>query len=152
LRYVVHSHCGGDAILSRALREDIEEAIKSVDVPLKRGSATRIRDAFTQVLISKGWSDGLQLAAGSKIAITSCKKGAGFCFQTGNMARMYADLLKLQTLYLNGTITCGVLVLPSAVVARKIGDNIANASRLERELAIFKKVVSLPALIFSLEE
>lgn len=152
MKYVIHSHCGGDAAVPKTLREEIEQAINSVDVPLKRGAATSIRDGFMESLIANGWANGLQLAAGSKIAITACKKSAGFCFQTGNMARMYADLLKLQTLYLNGTITCGILLLPSAVVARKLGDNIANASRLERELAIFKKVISLPALIFSLEE
>lgn len=152
MKYVVHSHCGGDTAFSKSLRQDIEQAIETIDVPLKRGAATRVRDAFTQALISSGWSGELQIAADSKITITSCRKSTGLCFQTGNMARMYADLLKLQTLYLNGTITCGALVLPSSVVARKIGDNIANASRLERELAIFKKVISLPSLIFSLEE
>lgn len=152
MKYVIHSHCDGDLALSKTLREEIEQSIDSVEVPLKRGAASSIRDAFMESLIIKGWSNGLQLAAGSRIAITACKKSTGFCFQTGNMARMYADLLKLQTLYLNGTITCGVLLLPSAVVARKLGDNIANASRLERELAIFKKVISLPVVIFSLEE
>lgn len=152
MRYVVHSHSGADAAFDKKLRQDIEQAIESIDAPLKRGAASSIRDAFTQALIASGWPGELQLAADSKITITSCKKHTGLCFQTGNMARMYADLLKLQTLYLNGTIACGALLLPSSVVARKIGDNIANATRLERELNIFKKVISLPMLIYSLEE
>jgi hypothetical protein len=34
----------------------------------------------------------------------------------GNMSRMYADLLKLQKLYLEGAITAGAFILPTSKV------------------------------------
>lgn len=75
----------------------------------------------------------------------------GLCLQTGNMARMYADLMKLQTLYLNNAIQGAVFVVPSQPVALAIGDNIAQATRLERELEIFRKAFYVPTLIVALE-
>ena len=79
------------------------------------------------------------------------REHVGLCLQTGNMARMYADLMKLQTLYLNDAIQGAVFVLPSQPVALAIGDNIAQAARLERELEIFRKAYYVPTLIVALE-
>jgi hypothetical protein len=79
-------------------------------------------------------------------------KGAtGLCLQTGNMSRMYADIIKLQTLYLDGAITAAVIVVPSKPVSKMIGNNVAEATRLERELAIFRKAYSVPTLVYSME-
>lgn len=152
MKSIVHSHCNGDSVFPKALRNEIEKAIGKVEVYLKSGASPKIRDELLGALHTSGWSHELLLSPGSNITITSSKDDVGLCVQTGNMARMYADLLKLQALYLNGAITCGALVLPSAPVAAKLGSNIANATRLERELEIFKKVFNLPTLVFSLEE
>jgi len=91
------------------------------------------------------------VAQGSDITITSMKSEVGLCLQTGNMARMYADLIKLQTLYLNNAIKSAVIVVPSEPVAKILGSNIAQAKRLARELDIFKKAYYVPTLIFALE-
>lgn len=152
VNYLVHSHCGGISVFPKALSEEIQGAIKGIDIFLKNGVATNIRDEFLTKLRIAGWSGELVLSPESNITITSSKNGVGLCCQTGNMARMYADLLKLQALYLNGVISCGAYILPSSPVAAKLGSNIANATRLERELDIFKKVYNLPTLVFSLEE
>ncbi len=152
MKYLIHNHCDGAKQFPISLRKEIEKAITQIDVFLKNGVATDIRDVFLHGLREAGWSGELVLSPESNITITSVKGDVGLCLQTGNMARMYADLLKLQTLYLNGVITCGALVLPSSPVAAKLGSNIANATRLERELDIFKKVYNLPSLVFSLEE
>ena len=85
------------------------------------------------------------------MTITSIKNEVGLCLQTGNMARMYADLMKLQTLYLNNAIKAAVIVVPSEPVAKLLGSNIAQAKRLTRELDIFKKAYHVPTLIFALE-
>ena len=74
------------------------------------------------------------------MTITSAKDDIGLCLQTGNMSRMYADLMKLQTMYLNNTIKAAAIIVPSQETAKLLGDNIAQAKRLERELAIFKLV------------
>ena len=152
MKCLIHSHSNGESSFPPPLRDEIITAIDGIEIYLKKGAAPRIRDAFLNALHIAGWPGELQLASGSNITITSTKNGVGLCLQTGNMARMYADLLKLQALYLNGVISFGALVLPSSPVAAKLGSNIANASRLERELEIFKKVFNLPTLVFSLEE
>jgi hypothetical protein len=67
------------------------------------------------------------------------------------MARIYADMMKLQTLYSNSAIRSAIIVLPSDQVAKKLGQNIASARRLERELAIFEKAYHVPTLVYALE-
>ncbi len=66
------------------------------------------------------------------------------------MSRFYADLLKLQSLYLESVIEQGVFVLPARNVAVSLGDNTANADRLIRELPIFRKVITIPLLVYTL--
>jgi hypothetical protein len=152
VKHLVYSHCDGQQKFPATLRKEIEKAIKGINKHLKIGAAKEIRDEIINSLCVAGWTGGLALAAASNISITTSKNGVGLCLQTGNYARLYADLLKLQALYLNGTITTGAIILPSMPVAKKLGSNIANATRLERELEIFKKVYNLPTLVFSLEE
>lgn len=79
------------------------------------------------------------------------KDGVGLCLQTGNMARMYADLIKLQALYLDNAISAAVIIMPSQPLALLIGDNIAQTTRLERELEIFRKAYHVPTIVFGLE-
>lgn len=85
------------------------------------------------------------------MSITSLKDGIGLCLQTGNMARVYADLMKLQTLYLDNAISAAVMVVPSQPIALIIGKNIAQTTRIERELEIFRKAYHVPTLVLGLE-
>ena len=64
---------------------------------------------------------------------------------------MYADLIKLQQMYLDDTIRAGVFIMPTAVAARELGDNLANSDRLESELTIFRKVIHMPLVIMSFQ-
>ncbi len=151
MRYSVHNHCAGADRVPAAIRDEVATAIAAIDVRPEKGAAPRIRDAFLASLKSEGWSGEVPVARGSDMTITSMKDGVGLCLQTGNMARMYADLIKLQTLYLDDAITSAIIVLPSQPVAQQIGDNIAQAARLERELEIFRKAYHVPTLLMCLE-
>lgn len=151
MKVSVHSHCAGAERVPGPILEDVVAAAAAVDVRIERGVARRIRDQFVAELRTRGWSSEVTVARGSDMSITSMREGIGLCLQTGNMARMYADLIKLQTLYLDNAIAAGVLVLPSQPVAAAIGDNIAQAARLERELEIFRKAFYVPTLVVSLE-
>ena len=72
----------------------------------------------------------------------------GLCIQTGNVARTYADMLKLQALYTDGKINAGVLVLPVKECADTFGKNVANFERFLRELLyVFSKVITVPLLV-----
>jgi hypothetical protein len=151
MRHSVHSHCAGAERVPTRLRDEVAAVIEAVDVRAEKGAAPRIRDAFLTNLKAEGWSGEVPVARGSDMTITSMKDGVGLCLQTGNMARMYADLVKLQTLYLDNAITSAIIVLPSQPLALQIGDNIAQAARLERELEIFRKAYHVPTLLMCLE-
>lgn len=145
------SHCAGDCAIPAYIQEEITSAIGAVDIKLGRGAAPKIRNTVIAALKSYGWSGHFPVASGSDITITSMRDGIGLCLQTGNMARMYADLIKLQTLYLDNSIKAAIIIVPSEPVALALGSNIAQAKRLERELDIFRKAYHVPTLVFSLE-
>jgi hypothetical protein len=151
MRHSIHSHCAGAQVVPSHLKDEVAQSIKSVVIKPARGAAPRIRDAILGNLKASGWSGKFPVAKGSDITITAVREDVGLCLQTGNMARMYADLIKLQTLYLDNAIRAAVLVVPSEPVALLLGSNIAQAKRLERELSIFKKAYHVPTLIYALE-
>lgn len=124
--------------------------IATITTKPARGTSRKLRDAFLAGLKTSGWSSEVAVHPESDITITSMKGDVGLCLQTGNMARMYADLIKLQTLYLNNAVRSAVIVVPSAPIAKLLGSNIAQADRLVRELDIFKKAYHVPTLIFAL--
>ncbi len=95
----------------------------------------------------KGWSDNLVLDNASKISITGEKDGFGLCLQTGNVSRIYADLLKLQTLYVNGRIKAGIIIVPTKGCAKEYTSNAATFERLTKEMSIFSKVITSPLVI-----
>jgi len=145
-------HCGGFATVSNALQEDIRNVIEAVEIKPTRSASADFRDAFSRGLHAKGWSATTTISKDSRISISSIKGTTGLCMQTGgNMARMYADWLKLQHLYVTGKIACGVMIVPSKPTAKLLGDNIVNASRLVQELTLFSKVIHIPMIIYSFE-
>ncbi|WP_298577884.1 hypothetical protein [uncultured Luteimonas sp.] len=144
-------HCEGRKLLPPAHKKEIEAAIAAITPPTSKGGSAKMRFAFLSSLKISGWTDELIVAPNSGMTITSYRDGVGLCFQTGNMARMYADLMKLQTMYLNGAINVAAIVLPSSTTAKLLGSNIAAAERLERELVVFRKTYHVPTAIYSLE-
>ena len=151
MKHSVRSHCAGSDSVPAHIQVEIAQAIGQVEIKIGPKAATKIRDALFSSLISNGWTGKAPVAKGSDITITSMRDEVGLCLQTGNMARMYADLIKLQTLYLDNAIKSAVIIVPSEPVALSLGSNIAQAKRLERELEIFKKAYHVPTLVFALE-
>ena len=151
MKHSVRSHCAGSDSVPPQIQEEIAQAISLVEVKVGLKAAPKIRDAILGNLKSNGWTGKVPVAKGSDITITSMRDEVGLCLQTGNMARMYADLIKLQTLYLDNAIKSAVIIVPSEPVALSLGSNIAQAKRLERELDIFKKAYHVPTLVFALE-
>ncbi len=151
MNHALHSHCGGDKLLTAALQKEIGTAIAAITIKPTVGAAAKMRDSFLLSLKGSGWSSEVSVSRDSDMTITSLKNGVGLCLQTGNMARIYADLMKLQAMYLDNSIKAAAIVLPSHPIAKQLGSNIAQAKRLERELEIFKKAYHVPTLIFALE-
>lgn len=144
---ITHSHCNGENIVPSEFATELRSVIEKYTKTLGLYSITDFKKYLLPAIHRKGWSDEYYLDRTSKITITSIKEKTGLCIQTGNMARMYADLLKLQALHSRGTITGGVLILATAACGRSFGGNVASYERVIRELAIFDKVITMPLLI-----
>lgn len=151
MKHKTLDHCAGASSIPAALRKQIAEAIEAVSMKLGNGVAPKLRVAMITQLRIRGWSDEVRLSADSDMTITSSKDDVGLCLQTGNMSRIYADLVKLQAMYLDGNIKAAAIILPSQEAALLLGSNVAQARRLERELAIFKKAYHVPTVIYALE-
>lgn len=151
MNHVKYSHLGGGDAVPASIQSEVELAVSGIAVKPAKGAAEKIRNAVIKGISTHGWTGEVPVAQGSKISVTSTKNDIGLCLQTGNMSRIYADLLKLQTMYLKSAIKAAVIIVPSDPVAKKIGSNIANAKRLERELPIFSRAYSVPTLVYSLE-
>lgn len=152
MKHSLHSHHGAVNLLPNVERAEIESVLEACAIEPTRGAATKLRSEIVRRLGCLGWSDAFQVAPPSRITITSWKNDVGLCVQTGgNMSRMYADLLKLQNLYMENRVKVGAFILPTAPAAKEIGDNVANADRLEAELVIFRKVINIPIAVFSFE-
>jgi len=152
MNFIRYSHLGGADTVPASTQAEVEQAITGIDVKPANGAAEKIRKAFIKGISAHGWTGEVPVSHGSKITVTATKNEIALCLQTGNMSRIYADLLKLQTMYLKQDITAALIVLPSYPVAKKLGSNIANANRLERELPIFSRAYSVPTLVYSLEQ
>lgn len=151
MRFSVYCHCSGVDHVPSDVQDEVGSVIRSVKVTPRMGAASSIRNAILEGLIDKGWSGPVLISPDSEMTITSMKAHVGLCLQTGNMARLYADILKLQKLYAERSIIAAIFIVPSQPLAKAIGDNVAHASRLGRELTIFSGVIDVPILVYGLE-
>lgn len=148
----IFSHKSGKQVIPQHIQDQITKVIASVTAPIQHNGATRIRKEIISGLQNLGWSDMVKLDPSSNISITSVYENIGACVQLGNVGRIYADLLKLQALFLRGSIRAGVIIVPKNSAARILGQNITNSERLIREVEIFSTVLTLPLLIVGFDE
>jgi hypothetical protein len=146
----VYGHRFGDQIIPATMIDEAVAAVKACVVVVKPKASKTIKEAVLESLGTKGWPGEVTLDTTSKISITSKKDKIGLCFQTGNMSRMYADLLKLQAVYLRGSIDAAIFILPEPECAKLLGLNIASCDRLRRELAIFDRAISVPLALIGI--
>lgn len=147
-----HSHRAAERIISKSTAKEVIGAITDINVPLVRRGATRVRNLISENLHNKGWSGSVVLHAENNISITSMKNNIGLCLQTGNMARFYADLLKLQYLYSHDKIESAIYILPTKSASRQMGDNMVNFERFTEEVSIFRVIITVPILTLGFEQ
>lgn len=133
-----------------ATNQCIQEIIGVFDHINWNRQSTTVRQFRGNIMVKLkrlGWSDQVTLDREVKITITSMRDNIGLCMQTGNWSRIYADLLKLQTLYVKGTIKGGIIIIPTINCGLTFGKNIASCERLERELQYFNQVITMPIAV-----
>lgn len=97
----------------------------------------------------KGWADRVKIVT-SNLTISYKKSGIGVCFQIGNVARTYADILKLMALHQKSIIEVGVIIVPGKEESKILGANYASYERLERDVILYKDIITVPVLVIGL--
>ncbi|MCC3378452.1 BglII/BstYI family type II restriction endonuclease [Paenibacillus farraposensis] len=143
-------HFGSQAIKGEIL-QPLFDALKTARFEIKKGCATPLRKVIERFIQMQGWSGNIKIDKAKKITLTSMKENVGFCLQTGNVGRFYADMLKLQTLYLNGKIEAGICILPTKQAANVMGDNLANFDRFVEELYLYRKIITIPIFVIGID-
>jgi len=145
-------HSSTKTNIDHSILDAVERCVSDVKLPLRKNGVSSIKTEILKNLYLNGWCEEVQVNVNSKITITSMFDKIGLCLQTGNVSRIYADLLKLQTLFMNGIILAGIIIVPDIEAARSLGSNMANSDRLMRELPIYASVITLPMVVISFGE
>ena|SRR5215831_15411884 len=152
MQFEVYEHQNAKKVIPSSLQDMLLRTIRSATVK-KPINTQKIRRSILEPLHNDGWSDEVRVApTSSKIDITSMKSEIGLCFQTGNMSRLYADILKLQTLFAEEKIKGSFCIVPKRAFAKSFGQNIVNFERFVKEINIFIKTITVPILIYGIEE
>ena len=151
MRTQIYEHRSGLKVVPRDIVSDVEKILWDINPILSKRTVASIKESVRERLEKEGWTGEYRLDSSSRITISSYLKGIGMSFQTGNVGRIYADLLKLQTLYTRGNITAGIILIPQIKTAKELGSNMANYERLIRELPIFSQVITMPIVVIGFD-
>lgn len=151
MNLITYNHHFGDQVIPEELLDPLINSLKDTEFEIKRKCASKLRETIERQIQIQGWSGKVKVAKNNNITITSMKDNVGLCIQTGNIGRFYADMLKLQTLYLNGKIDSAIFIIPTNEAAKIMGGNLANYERVIRELELYKKIITVPIHVIGLD-
>lgn len=143
----IYSHNYGQQAIPPVMLKKMKNAINSIKFNYQRNSASVLRKLILDELHMLGWSDKTRIDVDTKITVTAMKEQIALCLQTGNMSRMYADLIKLQYLYQKDRAEAAFYLLPTKDTAKEMGSNMANLERLVTELKLYKHIISIPIVV-----
>lgn len=147
-----YSHHNGRHVWEdRGLFDWVTDIFEAPAIKIERRGTSIIRDHVETELLNDGWALNVNLDQGLGLKILAVKNQLAFHIQTGNMSRVPYDLLKLQYLFEIHRVVGAAFALPTKRAANIIGDNIANAERVERELQLFDRVITVPILVISFD-
>lgn len=147
-----YDHRCGSKVVPQDILEKTVAVFAEYQNRIKKSNVAIVKPDLKDKLMLEGWSDEYRLNVDSRITITSFQQNIGLCFQTGNVGRVYADLLKLQTLFVKGNIVAGVLIVPKKNMVTVFGSNSANYERVVKELPIFEQVITMPLVVVGFED
>ncbi len=127
------------------------QTLKSIQFNLDKGCSIKLREIISEELRPLGWSSKVKLSYKSQISITAMNRDCALCLQTGNVSRIYADLLKLEYLYKKEKTNLAIYILPTKKNARMMGGNLAYYERLIEELQLFSEIISIPILVLGID-
>jgi hypothetical protein len=152
MKLTKYIHKNADKIVPEYILYPLYFELQKINFSNRKKGTKNFRNNISQILLSQGWSKPVRVTAESQIKITSLCKKTGLCFQFGNMARLYADMLKLQLMYQKGTIRSAIYLVPMKKYALSLGSNLANFERFTSELRIFRQIINVPLIVIGIEE
>lgn len=144
------SHCEGDSLVDPEIKSNVLKVLDETNFRIHHGCANKLRKLLLSQLKRVGWSGDFMLDANSQISLTSYNDEHVLCFQTGNMSRFYADMIKLQYVYQNRKAKGAIYLIPSKEAAKKMGSNIAHFTRFTSEISLFKDIITIPTLVIGI--
>lgn len=144
-------HNAGTIWERRDLKEWLTDVFEAPAVKIEKRCTHSIRDHVESEFLNDGWALGVSLDQGLGLKVFAEKGDLAFQLQTGNMSRAPYDLLKLQYLFQAERIEAAALALPTNEAAKRMGENIANAERIIRELQLFDRVITVPILVVAFD-
>lgn len=132
-----------------SLLSEIESILTDKAIIFGRQRPNEIKQLIGERFSELGWADKIKVGQ-SRLTISFSKQKVGICFQLGNVARTYADLLKLMQLYKRNVIQVGILVVPHKSESKKLGANYAQFERLSSEIKHFTDIINIPILVIGL--
>ncbi|MBX2990221.1 MAG: restriction endonuclease [Bacteroidetes bacterium] len=131
------------------LLNEIVEVLSDHTLRFESGRSSAIKQATSRKLNKCGWADTIRIGT-SNLSINFMKDRVGLCLQLGNVARTYADILKMQYLYEKKVIDVGIIAVPVYEASKQLGANYAEYGRLTKELKLFQAFVTGPIVVFGL--
>ncbi|MFA4133862.1 MULTISPECIES: BglII/BstYI family type II restriction endonuclease [unclassified Brevibacillus] len=151
MKLILHSHNFGCEAIPEEILSPLMRRLSEIQFDFKEKTAPELRKKVLECLIELGWSDQVKVDKESNITITSMKNNVGLCLQLANMARFYADILKLEVLHQKDKAISAIYILPCKEAASKLGSNIVQFDRFTEELKIFKHIITIPIAVIGLE-
>lgn len=147
-----YSHRNAFSILSAtsSIYNEIETVITKCEYRFGKHNTELIKKYLSSEFNKSGWADRVKINKKSNLTINFIKDRVGLCIQLGNVARTYADLLKISYLVQQKGIKAGIIIVPGEKESKLLGANYANFERLVREIMLFSEIIDAPILILSL--
>jgi Restriction endonuclease BglII len=146
--YAEHAlNFGDEAVRRQGLLEEVRALLENESLRPTAGAASDIKADFRTRLAADGWALNVEITAGLSVKVNAVKRSVALQTQTGNVARAFYDLLKLQSMFHADKIVGGVLIVPSRNAARILGGNLASFERVVDELSFYRRTITMPLLI-----
>ena len=135
-----------------AIAEEVAGEMENLLLPLppRPYSSRDLRSTWQTRFAEEGWAMNYSIGS-TNLTIPYFKNQVGVCIQLGNVCRVYADLIKLRSLFLKDKISCGVIAVPSMQFSKELGSNHADYARLDRDLEVLYKAIELPLLVLAVD-
>jgi hypothetical protein len=130
--------------------QEITDALISCPCIFGKNKPAQMKKYVANRLNSQGWTDKVRVNHKIRTTVNFMKSDVAFALQLGNVARTYADTLKIAYLENKGIIRLGVIALPCKKESKYLGANYAQFERFADELEVYATIISTPLYVIAL--